>query len=159
MGVFDLTHDQYALDPWRTLGFLGATLVAVVLAIRTTALAATALGIDASLTLYLGVALLVLTPPMAGLRLWSDGRFDHTAYRDTRDTRGIVRDHALGVAVALVVFAAEFVLLRELSQYLAGLFAVVVGAFLGVTATVGAAREYYDADAHPYYFALLDRLF
>lgn len=156
--MFDLTHDAYALDPWRTLAVFAATLLALVGVVRVAALAANAVGVDATVTLYLGVALLVIVPAMTVLRLWSDARFDHAAYRDARTTRGVVRDHALGVAVALLGFAAFALLLSDFPDVLVGLFAVVEGTLLGVTATMGVAREYYDDDAHPRYFALLDRL-
>lgn len=156
--MFDLTHDEYALDPWRTLAVFAATLLALVVVVRGAALAATALGVDATLPLYLGVALPVIVPPMTVLRLWSDARFDHAAYRDARGTRGVVRDVAFGVVVALLGFAAFVLLLGDFPDVLVGLLAVVQGVLLGITATMGVAREYYDDDAHPRYFALLDRL-
>jgi hypothetical protein len=156
--MFDLAHDEDALDPWRTVAVVAATLLAAVVVVRAAALAANALGVDATVTLYLAVALPVLVPPMTVLRLWSDARFDHAAYQEACGTRGTGRDLALGVVVAVLGFGGFVALLRGLPEAVVGVLAVVEGVLLGVTATIGAAREYYDEDAHPRYFALLDRL-
>lgn len=156
--MFDVTHDEYDLDPWRAFALAAATLLALVVVVRAAALAANALEVDATITLYLGVALPVIVPPTTTLRLQSDARFDHAAYIDASGTRGVVRDHAIGVAVALLAFTALVVLLADLHEAILGVLAVVEGTLLGVTATMGAAREYYDDDAHPRYFALLDYL-
>lgn len=157
--MVDPSHEHYDWSVRRTVASVVLVALAVVVGIRLLALAADAIGVQPTVVHYLALVLPVLVAPVALVRLHSDARFDDRRYREDRETAGLVRDVALGVVVAYVGFAGFVVLLDDLPTVVIAVLGTAEGTLLGVTATMGAAREFYDDDdAHPSYFGLLDRL-
>lgn len=154
----DPTHEHYAWSTRRTaLAFVGLLLLPLVV-VRSLAFAANVLDVQPTMAHYAFAVLPLLVAPATVLRLWSDDRFDHGRYVANSTRWRLARDLGLGVLVAFLLIPAYLAVNPIAPAPLALLYALVTGVLLGVTAIIGAAREYYDDDAHPRYFALLDRL-
>lgn len=158
VGLVDPSHERYDWSARRTVAWFALAALAVVVGVRSLALAADAVGVQPTVAHYAFAVLPVLVVPAAVLRLWSDDAFDHDAYHADGGRRRLARDLALGVLVGYAAVPAYLAVAPLAPRPVALVYALVTGTLLGVAATVGAAREYYETDAHPYYFGFLDRL-